>query len=176
MEGTKSVSQGDIGKILEGMSPSQMYEIMVQMKGLNQISPQKVHNLLTNNPVFAYAMLRTQLVLGMVPLEIASQLNVVQTPAVPVQPIIPPASQQVRPTNIQPVYPVGYVNPAQHTAVTTSPPQQFPYQPQVDEAQSQLIEQLMSLTPDQIDKLSPAEREQVLQLRQALMQMNFVPR
>ncbi len=37
------------------------------------------------------------------------------------------------------------------------------------EEQKQLLDKVMKLTPDQIEKLHPQEKQQILQLRQAMM-------
>jgi len=44
------------------------------------------------------------------------------------------------------------------------------------EDQRQLLEHVMNLSPEQIEKLQPQERQQIMQLRQTMMQLNFLPR
>jgi len=45
------------------------------------------------------------------------------------------------------------------------------------EDQRQLLDQVMQLTPEQIDKLQPQERQQIMQLRQTMMTLNWgIPR
>jgi len=44
------------------------------------------------------------------------------------------------------------------------------------EDQRQLLEHVMNLSPEQIEKLQPQERQQIMQLRQTMMQFNFLPR
>lgn len=58
--------KADIAKVLEGMSTSQLYEIMVQMKGLMTKNPEQAKQLLLSNPPFAYALLQASVLLGLV--------------------------------------------------------------------------------------------------------------
>jgi cleavage stimulation factor subunit 2 len=55
------------------------------------------------------------------------------------------------------------------------PVQQFPmgFGDNLPEQQKALIQQVMSLTQDQIDKLPPEQRQQVQQLRQTLLSVRF---
>lgn len=78
--------QNDISKVLDGMSPSQLYEIMVQMKGLIQKNPEQAQLLLHNNPHLAYALLQAQVLLGIITPSDAQQLHLAAT-SQPAQPV-----------------------------------------------------------------------------------------
>jgi cleavage stimulation factor subunit 2 len=89
----------EVTKVLQEMSTQQIYEIMVQMKGLIQQNPDQARQILSSNPQVAYALLQAQILLGYVTPAVAQQLLVSTTPgpaammAGPMQPIgMPPQS------------------------------------------------------------------------------------
>jgi len=58
--------QSEINKVIDSMSHQQLYEVMVQMKGLIQTYPEQARQMLISSPQLAYALLQTQVVLGMI--------------------------------------------------------------------------------------------------------------
>jgi len=183
---------------------------MVQLKGLSQENPERARNLLLNNPQFAYSLLKTQVLLGMITPDISKQLiptasvpgmgtpmSNVQPPllAPPVNmlpPQVPVPQPSIAPGPIGFGFPLGYQMPIQSFQMGLLPPslamqpipginQPIPMpQPTTDplvvvleEDQRQLLEQVMQLTPDQIEKLQPQERQQIMQLRQTMMSLNW---
>jgi len=173
--------QNDISKVLDGMSTPQLYEIMVQMKGLIQKNPEQAQLLLANNPHFAYALLQAQVLLGIISPPDAQQLHIVaqhQQPQVsmpvnnPVNPNFAPNYNMVN----QPVFQAQAINQFMQQPVQLAPMMapQMHVQPTVDplanldEEKKELLEQVMKLTPDQIEKLQPHEQQQIRQLRQAM--------
>jgi len=179
--------QNDIGKVLEGMSTSQLYEIMVQMKGLIQKKPEQAQLLLMNNPHLAYALLQSQVLLGIISPHDAQQLHLAAQQQPVLQPVNPipvnpiPVNPNFAPPNYQPF-------PAQNIPFVSQPVQMMPQQPQpqaqpqsqpmdalasLDDEKKELLEQVMKLTQEQIEKLQPHEQQQIMQLRQAMTSFNF---
>jgi cleavage stimulation factor subunit 2 len=52
--------------MLSALSPTQLFELMSQMKLLIQQNPEHARQLLYQNPQLAYAILHAQLMMGMV--------------------------------------------------------------------------------------------------------------
>jgi hypothetical protein len=59
-------TRAQIGAVLEGMTTHQLYDMIAQMKGLIEQSPDQARQVLEANPQFAYALLQAELILGMV--------------------------------------------------------------------------------------------------------------
>src|SRR3989344_3590035 len=59
-------SRAQVGAVLEGMTTYQLYDMIAQMKGLIEQSPEQARQVLEANPQFAYALLQAELILGMV--------------------------------------------------------------------------------------------------------------
>jgi len=159
--------QNDISKVLDGMSPSQLYEIMVQMKGLIQKKPEQVQLLLYNNPQLAYALLQAQVILGIINSNDAQQLHLHAQ-----QQSQQPQPQPQLPTlpNYAPNYLTSYAPYIQPTLPMI--PQPAPVSADalanLDDEKKKLLDQVLKLTPEQIEKLAPHEQQQILQLRQAM--------
>jgi len=144
-----------------------------------------------NNPHLAYALLQAQVLLGIISPHDAQQLHLAaqQQPQIPVNPI---------PVNPIPVNSMS-VGPLGPGFVPSPYPQPFPQQPNLqfqqpmpmiqqpiplqqpsvdaldglDDDKKELLEQVMNLTPEQIEKLQPHEQQQIMQLRQAMSTFNF---
>jgi cleavage stimulation factor subunit 2 len=166
--------QNDISKVLEGMSNSQLYEIMVQMKGLIQKKPEQAQQLLINHPHLAYALLNAQVLLGVISPHDAQQLhlaaqqqpgqannnnnmgnpNAFQMPSFIPQPYLQP---QVTMPFMQPVNLIQNVN-APNVDVFAN----------LDGEKKELLDQILKLTPEQLEAFPPQEQAQMIQLRQAM--------
>jgi len=165
--------QNDISKVLEGMSNSQLYEIMVQMKGLIQKKPEQAQQLLINHPHLAYALLNAQVLLGVISPHDAQQLhlaaqqqpgqvnnnnmgnpNAFQMPAFIPQPYMQP---QVAMPFMQPVNLIQNVT-APNVDVFAN----------LDGEKKELLDQILKLTPEQLEAFPPQEQAQMMQLRQAM--------
>uniref|UniRef100_A0A6B2LCA6 RRM domain-containing protein n=1 Tax=Arcella intermedia TaxID=1963864 RepID=A0A6B2LCA6_9EUKA len=172
--------QSDIGKVLEGMTSSQLYEVMVQLKGLYQKSPERVTALLRNNPPFAYALLKTQIMLGMITQDIAKQIipTALPSPMVLPTPVMGGAIPGMTPSYLPPVpVPVAPVHgfppvSAPVGGIGKAPPPND-LNSVLGEEQRALLEQVMKLTPEQIEKLKPQERQQIMQLRKTMVALNY---
>jgi len=205
------------------MSTQQLYEIMIQMKGLIQKNPDNVRLLLANNPQFAYALLQAQVVLGMITADVAKQVlaqsattaaqalnmasaasgmntgsipgiqvpgignmagignlgvmgnvlgpNTIQAPGLLVNPMI---GQQGGlgfgfPGGQNPAAAAFAGFPLGGMMVPQQQSQLAPTELGVDE--QQLLEKLLSLTDEQIEQLSPEDRQQVLEVRKTMMNL-----
>ena len=157
----------EISKTLSAMPPPQLLDIISQIKNLVTTDPTKATDLLKQAPQLSYAIFQALLLLELVdPQALTSILQgggLPQAPAPPAQPQ-PNAYRQQQ-------YPPYAVQ--QPTSVPTPPVPQQPYQPPPSQAQptdqAQLIQMVMNMPIDQINAMAPAERDQVLALRNQIM-------
>lgn len=172
-----------ISRTLSTLPPEQLLDILSQMKGLVMTDPAKATELLRQAPQLAYAIFQSLLLLQLVDPQIlgsivesqpAAPAPVAQIP--PVQPQAPPG----RPPMNYPIYPPPAAPTPQPQAPVPQPyaqpptPQQYAQAPPAQPAavamdQQALYAQVMALTPQQIDQLTPEYRAQIMQIRQMLM-------
>ena len=167
----------EISKILSTLPPAQLLDILSQMKGLVMGDPAKATELLKQAPQLSYAIFQALLLMGLVDTSVlGSVVEQAQQPTQPPPQPIPPRPApvyQAPPPPPQPYPP--YPQPGQ-MHVPTPPVHNQPYQPppiqqpppQQGQNQEELIKQVMALSPQQIDALPPADRAQVMALRQQL--------
>ena len=151
-------------KRVADLTPTQMYEIMSQMKQMTESDPAQARTLLIQNPQLSLALFQAQLVLGMVKPpsggaapapapaphlvgQQASRMRTAPPPPPPVRAVVPPP-------------------PAPPVAVA---------QPPMDQQQA-LLRQVLAMTPQQIAVLPPDQRAQVEYLRQLAAQQGMVRR
>lgn len=127
-----------INATLSEMSNEQLMEMLSQLKKMAINHPGQTRSLLGSNPTLTYAVMQALLLMNLVDPSVVQRI------------VATPSSSQV-PT---PASPPGVPSP---TGGASMEPQQ----------QAQIINQIMSLTPLQIDALPPQQREQVLQLVRA---------
>ena len=157
------------------------------------VDPIGTRNLLSANPQLCLAAFQCQLALGMVKAPVDIDQHSAQVPlggAVVVMPP-PPVQQQQQQMMMQPpqtmvVPPVGRGVPPppppvqqqlqqqQQQQQVMAPPPMQQQQQQVQPDQSQLLAQVMALTPQQIAALPPDQRMQVEQLRQIAVAQGLV--
>lgn len=147
VENTRTSS--DIIRILDGMSTAQYYEVMIQLRGLSMQNPHIIREILLSNPPFAYALLQAQVLLGIVDPNHAKMSSPIPMPSSASMHHPPPSGAHS-----------GFL-------------QQLPKDGSINAASMQfdekvLLEQIMRLTPDQIERLSPAEQAQIIQLKRAM--------
>ena len=192
--------------MLEGMTQTQLYEIVSKMKGMIQQNTEQARQVLISNPPLTYALLQAQALLGMISPQsvhkilaknptIATNINNSNTATgttMPPPTVLPPTIQPtipVTPTTTLPPYVPGQIHPPIPGSIAppnlpptmvppTMPPNMPPNMPPVlpdniPEQQRALLQQVLSLTQDQIDKLPPEQRSQVQQLRQTLVTMRY---
>jgi len=169
-----------ISSTLSTLPPPQLLDILSQMKGLVMSDPAKATELLKQAPQLSYAIFQALLLMGLVNTSVlASVVEQASQPAPPPQATPqpqPPPPQSYLPQS-QPLY-GQYPSLPGPTHIATPPVQTLPYAPPpVQQAppaapipsQEELLKQVLAMTPQQIDALPPAERSQILMLRQQLM-------
>jgi len=165
--GPALTAEQQISNVLETMTTHQLYEIMAQIKGMTDQSPEQARQLLMSNPQFAFALLQAQVILGMVDPRVVQQL---------LQGTIPPSGSTPSAMSIPSNFPPAPQPPSQGPPHLGVPPQAFPVnaptpQPQMfvpPQHSQQLLQQVLQLTPQQIDNLPPVQRAQVKQLQEQL--------
>ncbi|EGO01055.1 hypothetical protein SERLA73DRAFT_50956, partial [Serpula lacrymans var. lacrymans S7.3] len=191
---------------LATMNPSQLMEVLAQMKAFVITHPEQARTLLIAHPQLAYALFQALLLNKIVdPAILQRMLAATSSSSAPAppqpqsQPHPPPSNpyQQMPPMHQpQPVMPPPSMSapPAQgpSSMYQQQPPQHVPQQPSyyrpppppapaapqpsqpvpdlnIDPAQRQMLMQVLSLTPEQINGLPPSERETIQQLRNQFM-------
>ena len=166
-----------ISKTLSTLPAPQLLDILSQMKGLVMTDSAKATELLKQAPQLSYAIFQALLLMGLVDTSVLGSVveqaqQPSQPPSQPVPPRPAPAYQQPPPPQPYPPYPqpsqMHVPTPPVHNQPYQPPPVQQP-PPQAQQAnQEDLIKQVMALSPQQIDALPPADRAQVMALRQQL--------
>lgn len=161
-----------ISRTLNTLPPSQLLDILTQMKALATNDPARATELLSQAPQLSYAVFQALLLMGLVsPDAIRSVVDgsiaapPVQAPAVayPQQaasgyPPVPPAGIN----NTPPVTAAPYGVPGQPAPYAAAPP---PAAPANDPNTDALMQQVLALPMDTINMLPEAERAQILALR-----------
>eukprot|EP01116_Phalansterium_solitarium_P004141 TRINITY_DN15039_c0_g1_i1.p1 TRINITY_DN15039_c0_g1~~TRINITY_DN15039_c0_g1_i1.p1 ORF type:complete len:377 (-),score=102.32 TRINITY_DN15039_c0_g1_i1:160-1290(-) len=122
-----------ITAMLEGMTTSQMYEIVAKMKAIIQQNSDQARQILLSNPPLAYALLQAQAMLGMINMQTVQKLLLAMqqqqqqmpAPAAPPQQMPPqPPMMAQQPPVMQPGFPGG--PPPGFPGGLPPPPQQPP--------------------------------------------------
>ncbi|KAL9108591.1 MAG: hypothetical protein Q9227_006677 [Pyrenula ochraceoflavens] len=145
-----------ISKTLNTLPPSQLLDVLTQMKSLVATDPARATELLKQAPQLSYAIFQALILMNLVDPKVLGQV----------------VEQNARPSaqNLQPPQPFGY--PPNPPPVPTPQPQ-FPPQPQPVAAppqatplsQDEMIRQVLQLDQATIDTFPPAERQQIMNLR-----------
>lgn len=151
-----------ITRTIASLPPHQLIDILTQMKSLTANAPEQARSLLTANPQLAYAVFHAMLMMNVVdPMVVRRVMG--DTGMNPTIPPAAPPSVPMMPTGPPPAShamanpPV----PMEPSAPTPAPPQP----PQLDEQQRMLLQQVLQLTPEQINALPPDQRAGILQLK-----------
>lgn len=175
-----------ISRTLLTLTPPQLLDIISQMKGLVMSNPAQAASLLQSQPQLAYAIFQALLSLELVDTSVlGSILNgqpgaaaaAVPAPTpMPPHPVMPPQPPQVAPPPPMPQgYPPQYQQMQQPYMPTPPmgqpymqpPPQaQAPPPPVADQSQAELIKMVMNMSQADIDRLEPAQRAQLMALKQ----------
>ena len=162
----KGAAMDLLSKRIGDLTPTQMFDVVRELKEMAEGDPVGTRNLLSANPQLCLAAFQCQLALGMVKVPMIAEEQ--QPPVGVVAPMMQQQQQQQTPI---PTPQVVNVAPPQMVVSRGAPPpppplvqQQQQQQQQPD--QSQLLAQVMALTPQQIAALPPDQRMQVEQLRQ----------
>ena len=166
----KGAAMDLLSKRIGDLTPTQMFDVVRELKEMAEGDPVGTRNLLSANPQLCLAAFQCQLALGMV------KVPMIEEPPVGVvAPPPPQMMQQQQQQQQQTIPPPQVVNvaPPQMAVNRGAPPppppvqqQQQQQQPQQPDSQAQLLAQVMALTPQQIAALPPDQRMQVEQLRQ----------
>lgn len=180
-----------ISRTLATLPPSQLLEILTQMKGMAMTDPLKAVELFRQSPQLSYAIFQALLLMGLVDAS-ALQSVIEQTAATMtsalggggggggggvVVPVLAAAAHQ------QPPPPPPLTGPTTTTATSTSTSTlTTPAAPAVIPSSSSapvpapatldkaaLLQYVATLTPDQLNAMPPAEREQIAALRQQIL-------
>lgn len=181
-----------ISQTLSTLPPPQLLDILSQMKGLVSSDPIKATELLRQAPQLSYAIFQALLLLGLVDTSVLAtvvdsaqqqqqpQLTQLQQPQQYAQQqyIAPQQPQQQFPPQLPPHMQhlaqshVPTPPPVQQYQAPQPPPQQQP-QVQALPDQAALIAQILSMSQQQIDAMPPAERNQIMQVRQQLRMQGY---
>ncbi|KAK3362241.1 hypothetical protein B0T25DRAFT_523832 [Lasiosphaeria hispida] len=156
-----------ISRTLNTLPPAQLLDILQQMKSLATTDPARAIELLGQAPQLSYAVFQALLIMGLVSPDAIN--SVLDTSAGPL-PLAPPAGATA-------VAAPGYGYPG----ATGTPPVAGGYAPPpapvpapapaapAGQDQAALLQAVMELPQDTIDKLPEAERQQIMALRASFM-------
>ncbi|KAF8477604.1 hypothetical protein BDZ91DRAFT_709556 [Kalaharituber pfeilii] len=170
-----------ISQTLKALPPTQLLDIVTQMKQLATADPVKAAELLRQAPQLSYAIFQALLLMNLVDTSVLTKvIDATATQAAAAAPPVtaaPPQAQTAaygypQPTAPQPppqqVYQPPPPPPQQHI-----PPPQAQPQPQVQQVatdqRAELIRQVMQLTPEQLSALPPDQQQQIMILKHQLM-------
>ncbi|KAH7337723.1 hypothetical protein B0J17DRAFT_664027 [Rhizoctonia solani] len=170
-----------ITNAIVSLGPDKQLELLQQMKQFTTTNPEAARAVLVAHPQLAYACFQTMLTAEVVdPAVLQKMLAGGSTQAPPQQQAPHPPPPVPAPTN---QYPQGYYGAPPPQAVPPMPPnpqyQSYQAPPPaappaaptfqgVSPEQQAMIQQVLSLTPEQINGLPPNERAAIMQLRSQL--------
>ncbi|RPB05180.1 hypothetical protein L873DRAFT_1663738 [Choiromyces venosus 120613-1] len=167
-----------ISRTLSALQPPQLLDILGQMKALVTTDPLKATELLRQAPQLSYAIFQALLLMNLVDTSVLTQ--VIEN----AQPSSSSSQQQQQqptpiPSSAAPVptaYAPQYVPPPAVPAAPTPPQQQSAYTPApaqaplvADPQRAALIQQVLSLTPEQIGALPADQQSQIMLLKHQLV-------
>ncbi|PWY68635.1 hypothetical protein BO70DRAFT_366007 [Aspergillus heteromorphus CBS 117.55] len=155
-----------ISQTLSSLPPNQLLEVLAQMKSLVMADPARATELLRQAPQLAYAIFQALLLMNLV--DYGTLGSVVEQAA-------QPAAAAAAPSAVPPAAAQAFQSfPGQ---VSTPPmvntpfaAQQQPPPPPSMQGQEELLQQVLTMPQSTIDSFPPAERNQLMLLRQQLMQ------
>lgn len=163
-----------ISRTLNTLPPAQLLDVLSQMKTLATTDPSKAIELLNQAPQLSYAIFQALLLMGLVSTEALTSVVEAATTAPIPAPVPTPQQQYSAPGGFGTGYP-----PPPHMASGTPPvgrqgayPAPPPPQPPAVQQQQlpdteALVQQVLAMSQEVVDSLPPAEREQIMALRQA---------
>ncbi|KAI9352795.1 hinge domain of cleavage stimulation factor subunit 2-domain-containing protein, partial [Obelidium mucronatum] len=145
-----------ITKALETIPSHQLLDAMAQLKLMAVNAPDQVHSLLSANPQLTYAIFQAMIAMNVIDASILQKMG--QSPAG--QPVVPtPMPPVVQNTGV-----MGVGFPQIVPAAAAAPMQAVAAAGLVDAEQQQLLMQVLSMTPEQIQALPLDQRAGVIQL------------
>ncbi|KAF2402534.1 hypothetical protein EJ06DRAFT_507452 [Trichodelitschia bisporula] len=170
--GNHLTAQDAISATVSTISPLQLLDAMRQMQALAKEDPDKAAELLKQGPQLTYAILQILVLMQLVdPQTLAAVLQQAAQQSARPQPVpqaYPPPQpyQQYPPPQPYASVPTPPVQPVYHAP----PPAPAPPPAAAPLSREALIQQVMSMSQESIDALPPADRVQIMTLRQSLMQ------
>lgn len=157
-----------ISRTLQTLPSQQLFDIIVQMKQLVTTDPGKAVELLRQAPQLSYAVFQALLLMNIVDTSILTQVIETNQPAAPPPPPVAPTPVQAPPVVAPPIpqNPYGMPQPA---AVPTYPTPQPAAPVETDPQRLALIQQVLSLTAEQIAALPPDQQQIISMLKARLM-------
>lgn len=169
--GQHLTAQDAISATVATIPPMQLLDAMKQMQNLAKEDPEKATELLQQGPQLTYAILQIMILMKLV--DSNTLATVLQQTAAAPPPAARPAPIAQAPPPQPPPQAYQQFQPPQPYAPTPPIAQQYP-PPQATPApapdRNALIQQVLSMTQQQIDMLGPGERDQIMALRASLMQ------
>ncbi|CAI7674697.1 unnamed protein product [Penicillium pancosmium] len=153
---------GVISHTLATLSPDRLLDVLTQMKALAVADPARATELLRQAPQLAFAIFQAMLLMNLVEYQLLGS-------------IVEQASQPAPPPQAAPQYQGYGAMPGQIGTPPVAggpfapPPPQQQAAPQIPN-QDELLQQVLSMPQAAIDALPPNERNQIMILRQQLMQ------
>ncbi|KAF7174761.1 hypothetical protein CNMCM7691_003447 [Aspergillus felis] len=157
-----------ISQTLSSLPPNQLLDVLSQMKSLAMTDPARATELLRQAPQLAYAIFQALLLMNLVDYStLGAVVEQATQPTAAAAPSAPPAAQAFQPFSAVP----GQIStpPMVSTPFAPQPATQAAPQQQVP-SQEELLQQVLSMPQSAIDALPPMERNQIMLLRQQLMQ------
>ncbi|KAJ5287164.1 hypothetical protein N7478_002850 [Penicillium angulare] len=148
-----------ISHTLASLPPNQLLDVLTQMKSLAVADPARATELLRQAPQLAYAIFQALLLMNLVEYQLLG--SIVEQAAQPQ----PAAHQQYQQYNVP-----GQVATPPVAATPFAPPPLQAAPPQPVAGQEELLQQVLAMPQAAIDALPPMERNQIMMLRQQLMQ------
>ncbi|KAI1177390.1 hinge domain of cleavage stimulation factor subunit 2-domain-containing protein [Nemania sp. FL0916] len=161
-----------ISRTLNTLPPSQLLDILSQMKSLATADPARATELLAQAPQLSYAIFQALLLMGLVSPEAIQSVLDTSAPAPPAAQPTPAYPAGVAsygvPASSTPPVPAAYAPPAASAAPANyAPPAANPPAGQQDP--DALMQAVMNLPQETIDQLPEAERQQILALRSTFL-------
>ncbi|KAI1916174.1 hypothetical protein LOZ53_001550 [Ophidiomyces ophidiicola] len=159
-----------ISQTLSTLPAPQLLDVLTQMKSLVMADPARATELLRQAPQLAYAIFQALLLMNLVDYSalgsVVEQATQPQAAAPQLQPAlhVPQHFSPYPPTSGQISTP-----PVRNAPFAPPPPQVSQTQPQMP-GQEELLQQVLSMPQAAIDALPPMERNQIMLLRQQLLQ------
>lgn len=160
-----------ISQTLSTLPPTQLLDVLTQMKGLVMTDPSRATELLRQAPQLSYAIFQALILMNLIDYNVLG--SVVEQTAQPTSQAGPsqPPPRQMAPQYQHPQIPgQGYMpTPPMHQQQQFSTPQPAPSsQAPPPMSQEEMLRQVMAMDQGTIDSLPPMERSQIMQLRQQL--------
>ncbi|KAM5433037.1 hypothetical protein MferCBS31731_007261 [Microsporum ferrugineum] len=160
-----------ISQTLSSLPAPQLLDVLSQMKSLVMADPARATELLRQAPQLAYAIFQALLLMNLVDYNTLGSVVDQASQAQAAQQAPPPMQQKYQP---YPPAPGQVATPPLHGTPFAPPPQIAPQQapPPVAQVpgQEELLQQVLSMPQATIDALPPTERNQIMVLRQQLLQ------